>query len=86
MAGDEEMSARILEILRRVAESDEVLHNPNLRLYDSGLLDSLGTVNLMAALADELGVEVSPAELDRDAWATPRLLTADVLRRMAARR
>ncbi len=75
-------SQQVLAILRQVAETDQVLKDPELRLYQTGILDSLATVNLMAAFSDELGVEISPAEFDRDAWATPRLLVEDVLRRL----
>ena len=32
----------------------------------------------------EVGVEVSPAEFDREAWATPAKLVADVERRLAS--
>jgi D-alanine--poly(phosphoribitol) ligase subunit 2 len=42
------------------------------------------TVELIVALGREVGVEVSPAEFDRDAWATPRKLVEDVQRRLAA--
>ena len=77
-------SQQVLAILRQVAETDHVLKDPELRLYQTGVLDSLATVNLMAAFSDELGVEISPAEFDREAWATPRLLVEDVLRRLDA--
>ncbi len=74
---------RVLAVLRDVAGTDEVLANPDLPLYASGLLDSLATVNLIAALAEDLGVEVSPAEFDASAWATPRRFVADVRARAA---
>jgi D-alanine--poly(phosphoribitol) ligase subunit 2 len=77
----EALEQRILAILREVANTDEVVRDPDLPLYASGLLDSLGTVSLMAAFAEQLGVVVSPAEFDREAWATPRKLVADIARR-----
>lgn len=78
---DESLHSRILAILREVANTDQVIRDPDLPLYESGLLDSLATVTLMAAFAEQLGVDVSPAEFDREAWATPRLLIADITRR-----
>jgi D-alanine--poly(phosphoribitol) ligase subunit 2 len=74
---------RVLAVLRDVAGTDRVLDDPDLPLFASGLLDSLGTVNLIAALAEEFGVEVSPAEFDAAAWATPRRFVADVRARAA---
>lgn len=62
---------RILRIVARVADSDEVLRDRELRLFDRQILDSLGTVELIVAFGRELGIEISPAELDRDEWATP---------------
>ncbi len=75
---------QILELLARVAETDEVRSNPGLALYDLQILDSMKTVELIVALGQEAGVEVSPAEFDREAWATPEKFVADVQRRLAA--
>ena len=74
----------ILDILARVAETDEVCTNPDLALYDLQILDSMKTVELITALMEDIGVAVSPSEFDRDAWATPALLVADVQRRLLA--
>ena len=75
---------KILEVLASVAETDEVQKNPDLALYELQVLDSTKTVMLMVELEREMGVAVSPAEFDRDAWATPRKLVEDVQRRLAA--
>jgi D-alanine--poly(phosphoribitol) ligase subunit 2 len=48
------------------------------------ILDSMKTVELIVALGREVGVEVSPAEFDREAWATPAKLVADIERRLAS--
>jgi D-alanine--poly(phosphoribitol) ligase subunit 2 len=74
---------RILELLVRVAESDEVRTNMELALFDVQLLDSMKTVELIVALGTELGVEVSPAEFEREQWATPARFVSDVARRMS---
>lgn len=75
---------KILELLARVAETDEVCSNLSLALYDLQILDSMKTVELIVALGQEAGVEVSPAEFDREEWATPEKFVADVQRRLAA--
>ena len=77
-------SAQILDVLARVAETDEVRTNPDLALFDLQVLDSMKTVELIVALGSELGVEISPAEFERDAWATPRKLVADIQNRLSA--
>ena len=79
-----ETTEKILTVLAEVAETDEVRKDPDLALFDLQVLDSMKTVQLIVAIGQELGVEVSPAEFDRDAWATPRKIVADVLARLAS--
>jgi D-alanine--poly(phosphoribitol) ligase subunit 2 len=72
---------RALRILSDVTSSRDVRTQPDLPLYDSGILDSLGTVSLILAFDEEFGVSISPAEFDREAWATPARLVADLVSR-----
>jgi D-alanine--poly(phosphoribitol) ligase subunit 2 len=69
---------KVLAVLADVVEVDEVRQNPDLRLYDLDILDSLKTVELIVAFSEKLGVEVSPAELEREQWATPSKIVAFV--------
>ncbi len=77
-------TAAIIDLLAEVAGTDEVRKQPQLRLYDMQVLDSMRTVELVLALDHRLGVQVSPAELDREAWATPELFVSDVQTRLAS--
>jgi len=78
------VSQRALRILSEVT-GDE-LADPEVPLYTSGLLDSLGTVTLMVEFEEAFGLTISPAEFDRRAWSTPRSLVADIERRLARAR
>ena len=73
---------QILEILARVAGSEEVRDQLDVPLYENQLLDSLRTVELVVAFGAELGVEVSPAELEREEWATPRKIVGFMERKI----
>ena len=75
---------RTLEILAEITETDRVRTEPNLPLFDTGLLDSLGIVTLISRLSEEFGLDISPAEFERDDWATPAKLTADIERRLGS--
>jgi acyl carrier protein len=44
------------------------------------------TVKLIVAFASEFGVEISPAEFDRDEWATPKKIISYIERKVDARR
>ncbi len=73
---------KTLDILEQITGTDQVRRDPDLPLLDLDLLDSLGMVELIVALSDQFGVEISPAEIERDEWATPRKIVAYVERRV----
>jgi D-alanine--poly(phosphoribitol) ligase subunit 2 len=81
-----DVGTRTLDILREVTGDDEAVTDLDLPLFSSGLVDSLGVVNLMLAFEEAFGLVISPAEFDRETWATPRSIVADVERRMAEAR
>ncbi len=69
-------ASKVLDVLEQVTGASEVRTNLDLPLFEKGLLDSLGTVQLIIALSDALGVEIAPSEVERDQWATPRKIIA----------
>ena len=76
---------KTINILAEVTESERVRSEPDLPLFDAGLLDSLGIVTLIARLSEEFGIEISPAEFERAEWATPAKIAADIAHRTSAR-
>jgi D-alanine--poly(phosphoribitol) ligase subunit 2 len=73
---------RILCHLASICGTDEVRTSPDLALYEREVLDSMKTVELIVAIEEEFSVYVSPAELDRQTWATPRKIIADIQHRL----
>ncbi len=69
-------STDVLNILEQITGTDQVRRNPDLALFDLDILDSLGTVELIVALSEKFGVEISPAEIERQQWASPRKIIA----------
>jgi D-alanine--poly(phosphoribitol) ligase subunit 2 len=78
------ISDRVLDVLVGVSEVDGVRNDPDVRLFDLQILDSMQTVRLIVALSSEFGVEISPAELDREEWATPRKIISYMENRLDA--
>jgi D-alanine--poly(phosphoribitol) ligase subunit 2 len=78
------ISDRVLKVLVDVSEIDDVRHEPDVRLYDLQILDSMKTVQLIVAFSTEFGVEISPAEFDREEWATPRKIVSYIERKLVA--
>jgi D-alanine--poly(phosphoribitol) ligase subunit 2 len=70
-----------LQLLESVTETDEVRSNLELPLYECQLLDSIKTVELMVRIEEEFGLKISPAEFERENWATPRKIIVDLERR-----
>ena len=77
-----DLTDKILFHLASISGTEEVRTNPDLALYECEVLDSMKTVELILAIEKEFGVYVSPAELDRQAWATPRKIIADIQHRL----
>ena len=77
------ITERVLTTLAEVTEIDELRTNLDIRLYDMHVLDSMKTVELMLAFSDRFGIEISPAEFDREQWATPGKIVQDIEARMA---
>jgi D-alanine--poly(phosphoribitol) ligase subunit 2 len=75
--------ARVLEVLAQVTEDDRVLSQLDLMIYERQIIDSLGTVELIVSLGEAFDLDISPADVDLNDWATPRLLMADVERRLS---
>ena len=78
------ISDRVLNVLVGVAEIEGVRDEPDVRLYDVQILDSLKTVELIVAFSSEFGLEISPADLDREEWATPRKIISYVEHKLSA--
>jgi D-alanine--poly(phosphoribitol) ligase subunit 2 len=78
------ISDRVLDVLVDVSEIEGVRNDPDVRLFDLQILDSMQTVRLILKLSSEFGVEISPSEVDREEWATPRKIISYMERKVAS--
>ena len=72
----------ILDALAEISGNDDVRTELDLPLYQTEIMDSMKTVEFIVALEEQFGLQISPAELDREMWATPRKIIADIQRRL----
>ena len=77
-----EFTDKVLQLLASVGETDEVLTNLDLPLYDYQVLDSMRTVHLILMIEEQFGLKISPAEFERERWRTPRAVIADLEQRL----
>lgn len=66
-----EFENQVIELLAEICQDDVVKEDPNINLFDSGLLDSFGTVELLVQIEEKFGITVPITEFDRDTWNTP---------------
>ncbi len=76
------MLEQVMSLLATLIGAPALQDHPDLPLYDLHLLDSFKTIELMIALSDRFGIELSPAEFEREEWATPRAIASVVERKL----
>lgn len=65
------MEEKIMEMIIDITGEDSLREKPDTNLFDTGLLDSLGVVNLIVDLEEEYDIIISPSELEREEFDTP---------------
>ncbi|MHB1008432.1 MAG: D-alanine--poly(phosphoribitol) ligase subunit DltC [Propionibacteriaceae bacterium] len=73
---DEAQEQQVLRLLVEVCGTDAITSERDVDLFEAGLLDSLGTTQLLVSLEDELGIKVPPTAVEREDISTVnRILT-----------
>ncbi|WP_125572826.1 D-alanine--poly(phosphoribitol) ligase subunit DltC [Levilactobacillus huananensis] len=72
-----DIKATVLQILNDLTGND-VSGAMDDNLFDNGLLDSMGSVQLLLQLQSDLGVNVPVSEFERSEWDTPNKIIAKV--------
>ena len=70
------MKDTVLDILEDLTGSDEVKKDLDVNLFETGLLDSMATVQLLLELQTQLGVDVPVSEFERSECDTPNKIIA----------
>lgn len=73
------MEDKILDLLEEICEDDIVKEDKDIDLFEEDLLDSLTFAELLVAFEEELGVIISPSEVDKDMLNTPNKIINIVL-------
>jgi D-alanine--poly(phosphoribitol) ligase subunit 2 len=66
-----EFKNEVISLLAEICQDDGVKENPDIDLFETGLLDSFGTVELLVQAEERFGITVPITEFDRDTWNTP---------------
>ncbi|WP_338209152.1 D-alanine--poly(phosphoribitol) ligase subunit DltC [Lactiplantibacillus paraxiangfangensis] len=73
----DDTKATVLSILQDLTGED-VSGNMDTNLFDEGILDSMGSVQLLLELQNQLGIEVPVSEFERSEWDTPAKIVGKV--------
>ncbi len=74
---------KVVALLEDISGEDDVADNMDTDLFEEGYLDSMGAIELLVSLEDDLGVSIAPTEVDRSEMNTPNLIIAQVEKRLA---
>lgn len=80
--GRDDVMERTLDLLADVCADDEVRSRPDDDLFELGMLDSMGAIELLVGIEDEFGVSIAPTEVPRAEMNTARRIAEQVRRRL----
>lgn len=78
----DEAKQKVIDLLCDISGEDDVADNMDTDLFEEGYLDSMGAIELLVALEDELDVSIAPTEVDRSEMNTPNLIIKQVEKRL----
>lgn len=62
------MKEKIIEIIIRLTEYEELRNNPDVNLIEEDILDSLAFIELIEELENEFDIEIQPTQVSNDTW------------------
>ena len=62
------MKDKIIDIIVKVSYDTKIREDNNIALIKSGILDSLGFINLISMLEDEFDIEIQPTQIPSSTW------------------
>ncbi len=78
----DEVKQKVIDLLCDISGEDDVADNMDTDLFEEGYLDSMGAIELLVALEDEIDVSIAPTEVDRSEMNTPNLIIKQVEKRL----
>ncbi|WP_346936255.1 D-alanine--poly(phosphoribitol) ligase subunit DltC [Clostridium sp.] len=70
------MKEKVLDIFEEVTGTDEIREDLDLDLFEAGLLDSLGIIEVLLKIEEVFGIKLQPTDLERKDMATANNLIA----------
>lgn len=78
----DEVAARLVDTIADICGDDVVRERRDMDLFEEGLLDSMGAIELLVSIEDDFGVSIAPTAVPRDEMNTTNKIVAQVLKRL----
>ena len=62
------MKDKIIDIIIKLTEYEDLRNNPNVNLIEEDILDSLAFIELISELENEFDIEIQPTQIPNDTW------------------
>ena len=82
MVDENEVAAKLLDALADICGDDVVRDKRDIDLFEEGLLDSMGAIELLVSIEDAFGVTIAPTALPRNEMNTPNKIIHPVCSRL----
>ena len=76
------MEEKILGVLAEICESDDILEQKDIDLFEEGYLDSLGFAEFLAELEERFQIVIAPSVVERSDINTPEKILSLVMGRV----
>ena len=73
---------KVLDIFEEVTGTDKIREDLDLDLFESGLLDSLGIIEVLVKIEESFGLKLQPTDLERIDMATTNNLVLYLSKRL----
>lgn len=68
------MEDKVMNIIFGVCDNKIIYRNRDINLFETGLIDSMGFIELLVTFEEEFDVDITPEEIKRDQMSTPNQL------------
>ena len=59
-----------LSIMTDVCDTSDIIDEPDMNLFEAGLIDSLATIDIILAIEEKLNIKLQPTDLDSESIST----------------
>lgn len=66
---------KVIDLINEVCNDSKIVReNPNVDLFETGLLDSMSFLELLTAIEEEYDIEIDPADATKTKLGTPKAI------------